>query len=68
MDKTYRALKKKSNQVKIGSAGKKNCLVIGISNMSMSSDAAPVFIMGPGAWLTDSEKMAIMISIKYCPS
>jgi hypothetical protein len=46
---TYRALKKKSSQVKIGRAGRKNCLVIGISRASIKRAAAPVFINGPGA-------------------
>lgn len=59
-----RALKKKSSQVKIGRAGRKNCLVIGISRASIKRAAAPVFISGPGAWLIDSEKIASMINIK----
>lgn len=66
--KTYRALKKKTSHVKIGNTGKKNCLVIGISSARIRSDAAPVLINGPGAWLMDKEKMAIMIRIRYCPS
>jgi len=61
-------LKKNNSQVKMGSAGKKNCLVIGIKSASMSADAAPVLRRGPGAWLTEREKMAMMISMRYCPS
>jgi hypothetical protein len=61
-------LKKKTSQVNIGNTGKKNCLVIGISSASMSNDAAPVLTKGPGAWLIESEKMAMIIRIKYCPS
>jgi hypothetical protein len=45
----YRALKKKSSQVNIGSTGRKNCLVIGTNKASISSDAAPVLSNGPGA-------------------
>ena len=62
--KTYRALKKKSSQVAIGRKGRKNCLVIGMSNTSISRAAAPVFINGPGAWLIDSENIASMMSIR----
>jgi hypothetical protein len=65
---TYRALKKNSSQVKIGSTGRKNCLVIGTNNASISSVAAPVLINGPGAWLMESENMHRIINIKYCPS
>ncbi len=65
---TYRALKKKSNQVKIGRTGKKNCLVIGMSRAPISNDAAPVFTNGLGAWLTESEKTLMMINIRYWPS
>jgi hypothetical protein len=65
---TYRALKKKRSQVNIGSTGKKNCLVTGTNNASISNDAAPVLTNGPGAWLMESENMQSMINIKYCPS
>lgn len=61
-------MKKKSNQVKIGRTGRKNCLVTGMSSASISKDAAAVLTSGPGAWLMESEKMATMINIKYCPS
>jgi hypothetical protein len=47
-----------------GRAGRKNCLVIGISRASIKRAAAPVFINGPGAWLIESEKIASMINIK----
>jgi hypothetical protein len=65
---TYRALKKKTSQVKMGRTGRKNCLVMGMSRASMSNDAAPVLTKGPGAWLMESEKMAMMIRIRYWPS
>ena len=65
---TYRALKKNSSQVNIGSTGRKNCLVIGTNNASISNVAAPVFIKGPGAWLMERENMQRIINIKYCPS
>ena len=67
-ESTYRALKKNTSQVATGRNGKKNCLVTGMSSKSMSNEAAPVFIIGPGAWLMESENIASMINIKYCPS
>ena len=45
---TYRALKKKSNQVAIGRKGRKNCLVTGTNKDAMSIVAAKVFMSGPG--------------------
>ena len=60
---TYRALKKNISQVNIGSTGRKNCRVTGMSNASMSKDAAPVFNSGPGAWLIESENIKTNSSI-----
>ncbi len=65
---TYRALKKKSSQTKTGRTGRKNCLVTGIKSAPINSVAAPVFTMGPGAWLTESEKIVRITKIKYFPS
>jgi hypothetical protein len=65
---TYRALKKNTSHVNIGSTGRKNCRVIGMRSASINNVAAPVLTIGPGAWLIDSEKMASIIKIKYCPS
>lgn len=64
----YLALKKNSTQVNIGRAGKKNCLVTGMSRASMSNADAPVFVIGPGAWLIESENMVMMINTKYFAS
>jgi hypothetical protein len=48
-ERTYRALKKNSSQVKTGRTGRKNCLVTGMRSASISNDAAPVLTSGPGA-------------------
>jgi len=61
-------LKKKRSQVNMGRTGRKNWRVTGMSNASISNDAAPVFTSGPGAWLIESENRLRMINIKYCPS
>ena len=45
---TYRALKKKSNQVAVGRKGRKNCRVIGMRSDIISRVAANVFVSGPG--------------------
>jgi hypothetical protein len=58
-------LKKKTSQVNIGRKGRKNCLVTGISSASIINDAAPVFTIGPGAWLIESENMPRMIRKRY---
>lgn len=52
----------------MGRKGSRNCLVTGISRPIMIRDAAPVFIIGLGASLMESEKMPIMINTKYWPS
>jgi len=61
-------LKKKTSHVAMGRNGRKNCLVAGMSRSPISNEAAPVFIIGPGAWLMESENTAIMINTRYFPS
>lgn len=62
---TYCAEKKKTSHVAMGRKGRKNCLVIGMSNAMISNVAAPVLTRGPGAGVTDSEKMPKMMSTRY---
>ena len=64
----YRALKKKTSHVRMGRKGSRNWRVTGISKPSMTSDAAPVFTIGLGAWLMEREKMPTMISTRYWAS
>lgn len=60
--------KKKISHVPIGRNGKKNCLVMGTSSNPTSNNDAAVFINGPGASLTASEKIARNSRKIYCAS
>jgi hypothetical protein len=68
METTYLQLEKRSSQVRAGRNGRRNCRVMGSTRPPMSRAAAKVFAKGPGASETDREKMAMMASIRYCPS
>lgn len=65
---TYLQLLNKNSHVNVGSNGSKNCRVIGSNRPVKSAVAANVFANGPGASLTDSEKMATIAKNKYCAS
>jgi hypothetical protein len=65
---TYRALKKKTSQVRMGRKGSRNWRVTGTSRPIMTSEDTPIFTMGLGAWLMERQKMPIRIRIRYWPS
>lgn len=52
----------------MGSNGSKNCRVTGIRMPVKRAVAANVLANGPGASLTESEKMATMARNRYCAS
>lgn len=58
----------RNSQVSVGSNGSKNWRVAGIRTPHRSAVAANVFAKGPGASLTDSEKMAMMARKRYWAS
>ena len=61
-------LEKRNSQVSVGSNGSKNWRVIGRHKPVISSVAINVFANGPGASLTDREKMATMARKRYWAS
>jgi hypothetical protein len=61
-------LLKRNSHVRVGSNGRRNCRVIGKHSPVISSVAKNVFANGPGASLTDSEKMARIARNRYCAS
>ena len=65
---THPQEKKSTTQVKIGSTGRKNCRVMGITRDVMSKVAISVLVAGPGRSMTQREKMPRMTKIMYCPS
>lgn len=67
-DVTYLQLENRKSHVRVGSNGRRNCLVIGRHKPVISSVARNVLANGPGASLTDKEKMATMARKRYCAS
>lgn len=65
---TYLQLLNRNSHVNVGSNGSRNWRVAGIRTPHRSAVAANVFAKGPGASLTDNEKMAIMARNRYCAS
>lgn len=65
---TYFALENRSSHVNVGSNGRRNWRVMGRHKPVMSRVATNVFANGPGASLTDSEKMATMARNRYWAS
>jgi hypothetical protein len=65
---TYLQLLKRNSQVRVGSNGRRNWRVMGKHRPVMSSVATNVFANGPGASLTESEKMARIARNRYCAS
>jgi hypothetical protein len=51
-----------------GRAGKRNCLVIGITRPVIRREANNVLMMGPGEMMTLRAKMPMMEMKIYCPS
>ena len=67
-DDTYLQLEKRNSQVRVGSNGRRNCRVMGKHRPVMSSVAMNVLAKGPGASLTEREKMAMMARKRYWAS
>lgn len=67
-DDTYLQLEKRNSQVRVGSNGRRNCRVMGKHRPVMSSVAMNVLAKGPGASLTEREKMATMARKRYWAS
>ena len=67
-DDTYLQLEKRNSQVRVGSNGRRNCRVMGKHRPVMSSVAMNVLAKGPGASLTEREKMARMARKRYWAS
>jgi hypothetical protein len=65
---TYLQLENKRNHVRVGSNGRRNWRVMGRQRPVMSRPATNVFANGPGASLTDREKMATIARKRYCAS
>ena len=65
---TYLQLENNSSHVRVGSNGRRNWRVMGRQRPVMSRPATNVFANGPGASLTDREKMATMAKKRYCAS
>ena len=65
---TYLQLEKRNSHVRVGSNGRRNCRVMGIHRPVMSSVAMNVLAKGPGASLTEREKMARMARKRYWAS
>lgn len=65
---TYLQLLNRNSHVRVGSNGRRNWRVMGRHNPVMSRPATNVFANGPGASLTDREKMATMARNRYCAS
>ena len=65
---TYLQLLNRNSHVNVGNNGSKNWRVAGIRTPHRSAVAANVLAKGPGASLTDSEKMAMMARNRYCAS
>jgi hypothetical protein len=65
---TYLQAGKSSSQVRAGRKGSRNWRDMGRMRPTMSAAAAKVFAKGPGASLTDMEKMRTMASSRYWPS
>lgn len=61
-------LEKRNSHVRVGSNGSRNWRVMGKHKPVMSSVAINVLANGPGASLTDSEKMATMARNRYWAS
>lgn len=68
MKMTYLQLLNRNSHVNVGSNGSKNWRVTGTRIPAKSAVAANVFANGPGASLTDSEKMATIARNRYCAS
>ena len=62
VEMTYLALENKKSHVNVGSNGRRNWRVMGRHRPVISRVARNVFAKGPGASLTESEKMATMIT------
>lgn len=62
---TYLQLEKRNSQVRVGSNGSRNWRVMGRHKPVMSSVATNVLAKGPGASLTEREKMATMARNRY---
>lgn len=65
---THLQLEKRNSHVRVGSNGRRNCRVMGIHRPVMSSVAMNVLAKGPGASLTEREKMARMARKRYWAS
>ena len=65
---TYLQLLNRKSHVSVGSSGRRNCREMGRHKPVMSRPATNVFANGPGASLTDREKMATMARNRYCAS
>jgi hypothetical protein len=65
---TYLQLENRSSHVSVGSNGRRNCRVMGRQRPVMSRPATNVFANGPGASLTEREKMATIAKNRYCAS
>lgn len=65
---TYLQLLNRNSHVNVGSNGSKNCRVTGTRIPVRSAVAANVLANGPGASLTESEKMATMARNRYWAS
>ena len=65
---TYLQLEKRNSQVRVGSNGSRNWRVMGKQSPVMSSVAINVFANGPGASLTEREKMATIARKRYWAS
>lgn len=68
MDRTYFALENKKSHVNVGSNGRRNWRVMGRQRPVIRRVARKVFANGPGASLTEREKMATMARNRYCAS
>jgi DNA-directed RNA polymerase subunit N (RpoN/RPB10) len=64
----YLQLEKRNSQVRVGSNGSRNWRVMGRHKPVMSRVATNVLAKGPGASLTEREKMATMARKRYCAS
>jgi len=60
--------KRNSNHVNIGKNGKKNCLVNGTTNVTISPVANIVFTSGPACSLIHIAKMSKTARNRYCAS
>jgi hypothetical protein len=65
---TYLQLENRNSHVRVGSNGRRNWRVMGRHRPVMSRPATNVFAKGPGASLTDREKMATMARNRYWAS